>query len=107
MKSAETQAELTFYIPSLCTTSTQVEEVDFQIQEEDPPVKEVAETIFPEVSPQKDATYSSSTSECLSDDSNVSGSEDEEEEKLMPINPQDDTKFVVSTQELFKLFTRC
>ena len=106
MKSAETQAEFTFYIPSLCTTSTQVEEVDFQIQE-DPPVKEVAETIFPEVSPQKDATYSSSTSECLSDDSNVSGSEDEEEEKLMPINPQDDTKFVVFSQELFKLFTRC
>ena len=107
MKSAETQTEFTFYIPSHCTTSTQVEEGDFQIKEEDPPVEEVAETISPEVSPQKDASYLPSTSECLSDDSNVSGSEDEKEGKLKPLNPQDDTKFVVFKQELFKLFTRC
>ena len=66
------------------TTSTQVEDSDFQIQEEDPPVKEVAETILPEVFPQKDACYLPSTSESLSDDSNVSGSEDEDEEKLKP-----------------------
>ena len=84
MKSAEIQTEFTFYIPSHCTTSTQVEEGDFQIQEEDPPVKEVAETVSAEVSPQKDACYLPSTSESLSDDSNVSGSEDEEEEKLKP-----------------------
>ena len=107
MKSAETQTEFTFYIPSHCTTSTQVEEGDFQIQEEDPPVEEVAETISPEVSPQKDASYLPSTSECLSDDSNVSGSEDEKEGKLKPLNPQDDTKFVAFKQELFELFTQC
>ena len=95
MKSAETQTEFTFYIPSHCTTSTQVEEGDFQIKEEDPPVEEVAETISPDVSPQKDASYLPSTSECLSDDSNVSGSEDEKEGKLKPLKPQDDTKFVV------------
>ena len=103
MKSAETQTEFTFYIPIHCTTSTQVEEGDFQIQEEDPPVEEGTEKISPEVSPQKDASYLPSTSECLSDDSNVSGSEDEEEDKLKPLNPQDDTKFVVFKQELFKL----
>jgi len=107
MKSADTQTEFTFYIPRLCTTSTQVEEDDFQIQEEDPPGEETAEPIYPEVSPQKDATYLPSTSECLSDDSSVSGSEDEGEEKLKPLNPQDDAKFVVFKQELFKLFKRC
>ena len=32
MKSVETQTEFTFYIPSLCTTSTQVEEGDFQFK---------------------------------------------------------------------------
>ena len=72
MKSVETQTEFTFYIPSLCTTSTQVEEGDFQFQEEDPPVEAAAETISPEVSPQQDAGYLPTTSECLSDDSNVS-----------------------------------
>ena len=119
MKSVETQTEFTFYIPSLCTTSTQVEEGDFQIQEEDPSVEEAAETISPDVFPQKDASYLPSTSECLSDDSNVSGSDEEEtklkplnpqddtEKKLKPLNPQDDTKFVVFKQELFKLFMRC
>ena len=107
MKSVHTQTEFTFHIPRLCTASTQVEEDDFQIQEEDPPGKKAAEPISPEVSPQKDTTYLPSTSECLSDDSNVSGSEDEEEEKSKPLNPQDDTKFVVFKQELFKLFKRC
>ena len=107
MKSAHTQTEFTFHIPRLCTASTQVEEDDFQIQEEDPPGKEAAGPISPEVSPQKDTTYLPSTSECLSDDSNVSGCEDEEEEKSKPLNPQDDTKFVVFKQELFKLFKRC
>ena len=57
MKSAHTETEFTFYIPRLCTTSTQVEEDDFQIQEEDPPGKEAAEPISPEVSPQKDADH--------------------------------------------------
>ena len=107
MKSVHTQTEFTFHIPRLCTASTQVEEDDFQIQEEDPPGKKAAEPISPEVSPQKDTTYLPSTSECLSDDSNVSGSEDEEEEKSKPLNPQDDTKFVVFKQELFKLFKQC
>jgi len=106
MKSVHTQTEFTFHIPRLCTASTQVEEDDFQFQEEDPPGKKAAEPISPEVSPQKDTTYLPSTSECLSDDSNVSGSEDEEEEKSKPLNPQDDTKFVVFKQ-LFKLFKRC
>lgn len=107
MKSADTQTEFTFYIPRLCTTSTRVEEDDFQLQKEDPPGEEAAEPIFPEVSPQKDATYLPSTSQCLSDDSIVSGSEVEEEEKLKLLNPQDDAKFVVFKQELFKLFKRC
>ena len=53
MKSADTQTELTFYIPCLCTKSTQVEEDDFQIQEEDPPGEKAAEPICPEVSPGK------------------------------------------------------
>ena len=66
-----------------------------------------AEPICPEVSPHKDATYLPSTLECLSDDSNVSGSEDEKEQKLKPLNPQDDAKFLVFKQELFQLFNRC
>ena len=48
----------------------------------------------PGVSPQKDPAYQpSSPTDKLSDDSNTS--EDEEEENCKPLNPQDDTKFIV------------
>ena len=57
MKSAHTQTKFTFHIPRLCTASTQVEEDDFQIQEEDPPGKEAAEPISPEVSPSVKGYY--------------------------------------------------
>ena len=109
MKSADTWTEFTFFIPILCVTSAQVEKVDFQIEEEDHHGEKASEPNSPEVSPEKDATYLSSTSECLSVDSNVSESEDEDEgeEKLKPLNPQDDAKFVVFNQEYFKLFKRC
>ena len=98
MKSAYTQTEFTLYIPHLCTTSTQVEEDDFLIQKQDPPGKMAAEPICPVDSPKKDATYHPSTLECFLDDSNVSGSEDEMEQKLKPLNPQDDAKFLVSNR---------
>lgn len=60
----------------------------------------------PGVSPQKDPAYQpSSPTDKLSDDSNTS--EDEEEENCKPLNPQDDTKFIVFKKELFELFKRC
>jgi len=90
MKPADNKTEFTFHVPRLCTSSTQFKEDDFHIQEEDPSGEEAAKPISPVVSPQKDTTYLPSTSECLLDDSNVSGPEDAEEEKLKPLIPQDD-----------------
>ena len=55
------------------------------------------------MSPQKDGTYLLSTSGEMSDDSNLSESY-HEDEKPKVLNPQDDTKFIVFKQELFKLF---
>lgn len=106
MKAADTQTEVTF-----STSSTQVEQGDFPVdneeEEEDAFGKPSATSITPEVSPQKDATYLPPKSECLSDDSNTSQSEDEGEETSQPLNPQDDTKFIVFKQELLKLLNRC
>ena len=67
--------------------------------------EEAVLTIFPEVSPQKDDTYRPSRSESFSDDS-LSEVEVEEEKPNLTY-PQDDTKFIVFKEELFKLFKRC
>lgn len=52
--------------------------------------------------PQKDGNYCPSRSKSFSDDS-LSEVEDEEEKPKLT-NPQDDTKFIVFKEELFKLF---
>ena len=90
-------------------TSTQVEEIStIPAPEVEDTIGEVdASTVSPEVSPQKDATYLPPKSENLSDDSNMSEPEDEDEGKAKFLKPQDDTKYIVFKQELFKLFKFC
>ena len=100
MKSAHTQAPLVY----VSEASTPFGESDV------PEKKDISEEAFAsvssEVSPQKDGTYLPSTLQCLSDDSNISESDDDEEKPKLK-NPQDDIKFVVFEQELSKLLKRC
>ena len=101
IKSVHTQTPLVF----ISETSTQYEESDIP-EEKGTIAKEAVGTLSPEVSPQKDGAYLPSTSNEMSDDSNLSESEDEDETPKV-LNPQDDIKFIVFKQELFKLFKRC
>ena len=105
LKSFETQIDQV----STSEASTQFEEDDLQTtvpKVEDITEEDNAETVSPGVSPQKDPAYQpSSPTDKLSDDFNTS--EDEEEENCKPLNPQDDTKFIVFKKELFELFKRC
>ena len=100
MQSADTQT------PLVCSshTGTQFEESDIP-EEKGTIAEEAVGTLSPEVSPQKEGTYLPSTSGEMSDDSNLES--DHEDEKPKVLNPQDDTKFIVFKQELFKLFKRC
>ena len=88
-------------------TSTQVEEISTIPKVEDTIGEVDASTVSPEVSPQKDITYLPPKSENVSDDSNMSEWEDEDEGKAKFLKPQDDTKYIVFKQELFKLFKFC
>lgn len=97
MKSVDSQTPCV----NVSDASTQFEESD--IPEQNNIAEEAVPTISPEVSPQKDSTYRPSRS--VSDDS-LSEAEDEEEKPKFT-NPQDDTKFIVFKEELFKLFKRC
>ena len=74
MKSVHTQTPLVF----ISETSTQYEEGDIP-EEKGTIAKEAVGTLSPEVSPQKDGAYLPSTSNEMSDDSNLSESEDEDE----------------------------
>ena len=63
-------------------TSTQVEEISTIPKVEDTIGEVDASTVSPEVSPQKDITYLPPKSENVSDDSNMSEWEDEDEGKV-------------------------
>ena len=61
---------------------------------------------FPEVSPRKDDIYLPTQQED-SDDSNMSGLDNEHQGEIKCEKPQDDTKYIVFKQKLFILFKYC
>ena len=98
MKSADTQTEFTFFIPKL-------RRMTFKFKRKTHMARKL-----PRGLPTKGCYLPLINIRMSIDkllvDSNVSGSEDEGKEKLKPLNPQDDAKFVVFNQEYFKLFKR-
>nr|XP_058953736.1 THAP domain-containing protein 3-like [Pocillopora verrucosa] len=86
-------------------SSTQTEEV-FLPEIEDNKEEATEAAASPEVSPRKDGIYLPTKQED-SDDSNLSGSDNEHQGETKCEKPQDDTKYIVFKQELFKLFKYC
>ncbi|XP_027055808.1 uncharacterized protein LOC113682826 [Pocillopora damicornis] len=100
MKSTDTQVEV-----DVSESSTRTEEV-FLPEIEDNKEEATEAAASPEVSPRKDGIYLPTKQED-SDDSNLSGSDNEHQGETKWEKPQDDTKYIVFKQELFKLFKYC
>ena len=100
MKSTDTQVEV-----DVSESSTQTEEV-FLPEIEDNKEEATEAAASPEVSPRKDGIYLPTKQED-SDDSNMSGSDNKHQGETKCEKPQDDTKYIVFKQELFKLFKYC
>ena len=95
MKSTDTQVEV-----DVSESSTQTEEV-FLPEIEDNKEEATEAAASPEVSPRKDGIYLPTKQED-SDDSNMSGSDNEHQREIKYEKPRDDTKYIVFKEELFK-----